>query len=216
MEKYSGDLRFGLRQLRLNPMFTAVAVLSLALGIGANVAIFRLIDAIRLRQLPVSHPEQLAYLDFAKNSRRSGWWSTRSANFTSKLWDSIQQHQQAFSGMIAWSAQSFNLAQQGKARYAEGLFVNGDFFRVLDVPAVVGRVFTAEDDQPGCGSPRRRADDRGPGVNFGRGPGRGCYARVDSLTMEASHRDSAWAWPSGYGRRLAPPLGTPFSSRIGP
>ena len=83
MDRFLGDLRFGLRQLRLNPTFTLVAVLSLALGIGANTAIFQLIDAIRLRTLPVEKPQELAYIDFAKGSRRSGWWSTRSANFTS-------------------------------------------------------------------------------------------------------------------------------------
>jgi len=153
MGQYSSDLRYGLRQLRLNPLFTAVAVLSLALGIGANIAIFELIDAIRMRALPVGNPQELGYLDFAKGSKRSGWWSTRSANFTSKQWESLRQQQQAFSGMIAWSAKDFNLSQEGKARYKEGLFVNGDFFNVLKVPAVVGRVFTAEDDRPGCGSP---------------------------------------------------------------
>jgi predicted permease len=153
MGHYAGDLRFGLRQLRLNPMFTAVAVLSLALGIGANTAIFQLIDAIRLRPLPVGNPRELAYIDFMKGSRRSGWSSTRSANFTSAQWDSVRTLQQAFSGMIAWSAKPFNLTQGGKARYAEGLFVSGDFFNVLRVPAAVGRTFTAQDDQPGCGSP---------------------------------------------------------------
>ena len=84
------DLTFGLRQLRLNRTFTAVAVLSLALGIGANTAIFQLIDAIRLRSLPVANPQDLAYLDFVKGSTRSGWWSTRSANFTSAHWDSVR------------------------------------------------------------------------------------------------------------------------------
>ncbi|MGO4882296.1 MAG: ABC transporter permease [Bryobacteraceae bacterium] len=153
MGRYSSDLRYGLRQLRLNPTFTAVAVLSLALGIGANTAIFQLIDAIRLRTLPVDKPRELAYIDFAHGSRRSGWWSTRSANFTSNLWDNVRRQQQAFSSMIAWSAQSFNLSQEGKARYAEGLFVSGDFFNALKVPAAVGRVFSAQDDQPGCGSP---------------------------------------------------------------
>lgn len=153
MDRYLGDLRFALRQLRLNPMFTLVAVASLALGIGANMAIFQLIDAIRLRALPVGNPQELAYIEFAKGSHRSGWWSTRSANFTSKQWDSIRNEQQAFSGMLAWSAKGFNLTQEGKARYAEGLFVSGEFFKVLNVPAVVGRVFTAEDDRPGCGSP---------------------------------------------------------------
>jgi putative ABC transport system permease protein len=90
MGQYFADLRFGLRQLRLNPLFTAVAVLSLALGIGANIAIFELIDAIRMRPLPVGNPQELGYLDFVKGSRRSGWWSTRSANFTSKQWESVR------------------------------------------------------------------------------------------------------------------------------
>ena len=91
-------------------------------------------------------------VDFVKDSFRSGWWSTRSANFTSKQWDSLQRHQQAFSEMVAWSAKQFNLVQEGQARYAEGLFVSGDFFNVLGVPPAAGRVFNAQDDQPGCGS----------------------------------------------------------------
>src|SRR6516225_7434388 len=153
MDRYSADVRFGLRQLRLNPMFTLVAVLSLALGIGANTAIFQLIDAIRLRPLPVANPQELGYLDYAEHSKRSGWWSTRSATFTSANWDSIRRHQQAFSDVIAWSAKQFNLALEGKARYTEGLFVSGDFFRVLGARAAAGRVFTRQDDQPGCGSP---------------------------------------------------------------
>jgi predicted permease len=152
MDRYS-DVRYGLRQLRLNPMFTLVAVLSLALGIGANTAIFQLINAIRLRSLPVANPQELAYLDYAPRSRRGGWWSTRSATFTSTNWESIRRHQEAFSDVIAWSAYSFNLVAEGKARYAEGLFVSGDFFRALGAPAAVGRVFTADDDRPGCGSP---------------------------------------------------------------
>src|SRR5580658_10333815 len=104
MSQYGSDLRFGLRQLRLNPTFTAVAVLSLGLGIGANTAIFQLIDAVRLRTLPVGNPQELAYIDFVKGSKRSGWWSTRSATFTAKQWESLQTQQQAFSGLIAWSA----------------------------------------------------------------------------------------------------------------
>lgn len=153
MTHYLSDLRFGLRQLRLNPMFTAVAVLSLALGIGANTAIFQLIDAVRLRSLPVANPEQLAYLDYAKNSKRSGWWSSRSSVFTTANWESLERHQQAFSEIFAWSAKQFNLAAEGKARYVEGLFVSGDFFHGAGAPAIVGRVLTSADDTSGCGSP---------------------------------------------------------------
>ena len=83
------DLRYGARQLRANPGFAAVAVLSLALGVGANSAIFQLVDAVRLRTLPVANPQELVTIDFAKKSSRSGNWSTRSARLTSVLWLSL-------------------------------------------------------------------------------------------------------------------------------
>ncbi|HTP35811.1 MAG TPA: ABC transporter permease [Candidatus Acidoferrales bacterium] len=147
------DLRYGARQLRSNPAFAAVAVLSLALGVGANTAIFQLVDAVRLRSLPVKNPEQLVTIDFAKNSSRSGSWSTRSARFTSVLWDQLHALTEPFSGMIAWSATRFNLAQGGEARYAEGQYVSGDFFPVLGVPPAIGRSLTPGDDQEGCSTP---------------------------------------------------------------
>ncbi len=147
------DLRFGARQLRLNPGFTAVAVLSLALGIGANTAIFQLVNAVRLRALPVERPEELAYLAFAKGSMRSGWYSTRSAQFTYAQWEQLRDRQQAFSGIFAWSASRFNLATGGEGRYAESLFVSADFFRVLGAQPSIGRTFAADDDRPGCGTP---------------------------------------------------------------
>jgi putative ABC transport system permease protein len=153
MEAIFKDLRFGLRQLRLNPTFTVVSVLSLALGIGANTAIFQLIEAVRLRTLPIENPQQMAYIDFAKGSMRSGWYSTRSARLTYAQWEQIHARGEAFTGTMAWSATRFNLSQGGESRYAEGLFVSGEFFSVLGVPAVLGRGFTAQDDVPGCGSP---------------------------------------------------------------
>ena len=153
IETFVQDLRYGARQLRLNPGFTAVAVLSLALGIGANTAIFELVDAVRLRSLPVRNPQELSYIDFQKGSARNGWFSTRSAKLTYKNWDLIRTQQQAFSDSFAWSASRFNLADRGEARYAEGLYVSGDFFRGLGITPILGRVLTSEDDKPGCGSP---------------------------------------------------------------
>ena len=128
-------------------------MLSLALGIGANTAIFELVNAVRLRTLPVETPEELATVDFAAGAHRSGNFSTRSARFTYLQWQRIQAQQQAFSAVIAWSARRFNLASGGEVRWAEGLYVSGNFFRVLGVAAMPGRTFTAEDDRPGCGSP---------------------------------------------------------------
>jgi predicted permease len=147
------DLRYAARQLRANPGFAAVAVLSLGLGVGANNAIFQLVDAVRLRTLPVANPWELVIIDFAKGSSRAGNWSTRSARLTSVLWDQVRAHSEPFTATIAWSAMQFNLAQGGEARYAEGQYVSGDFFRVLGVQPWMGRTFTAEDDRPGCGTP---------------------------------------------------------------
>ena len=144
------DLRYGARQLRSNPGFTAVAVVSLALGVGANSAIFQLVDAVRLRALPVVDPQQLLTIDFTKQASRSGSWSTRSAVLTSVLWDQVHALNEPFSGVAAWSANRFNLVQGGEARYAEGMYVSGDFFRVLGVRPLIGRTLEPADDREGC------------------------------------------------------------------
>ena len=128
-------------------------MLSLALGVGANSAIFQLVDAVRLRTLPVVNPQELVTIDFAKGSSRSGNWSTRSARFTSVLWEQLHGLTEPFTGTIAWSAARFNLAPAGEARNVEGQYVSGDFFRVLGVQPWIGRTFTAEDDRVGCGTP---------------------------------------------------------------
>lgn len=153
LESLTQDVTYGIRQLRKAPGFTFVAVFSLALGVGANTAMFELVNAIRLKTLPVRAPEELAYVDFAKGAQRSGWFSTRSARFTYGQWEQIQSQQQAFTGVIAWSATRFNLAASGEARYAEGLYVSGDFFHTLGVEPVLGRTFTTEDDNKVCSSP---------------------------------------------------------------
>ncbi len=150
LDQTRADLLYGLRQLKLSPAFTLVAVLSLALGIGANTAIFQLVNTIRLKTLPVKDPEQLVALDFAKDSARGGSWSSRSAAFTYPQWDAIRQEQQAYSGVLAWSAARFNLTNGGEPRFAEGLYVSGDFFRVLGVNPVLGRTFTTADDSASC------------------------------------------------------------------
>lgn len=153
LESILQDVSYGIRQLRKSPAFTLVAVSSLALGIGANAAIFELVEAIRLKTLPVRNPRELVSIDFEKGSARSGWFSTRSARLTYAQWDQIRTQQQAFSGVLAWSANRFNLASGGEARWAEGLYVSGNFFNVLGVNPVLGRTFGAQDDTATCGSP---------------------------------------------------------------
>ena len=146
------DLRFGARLLRLNPAFALVAIASLALGIGANTAIFQLIDAVRLRTLPVKNAELLAEVKIADRHWGSGNFTSRHPEMTNALWEQIRDRQQAFSAISAWGDQTFNLALGGPARNAQGLWVGGDFFHVLGVQPVLGRLFTPADDRRGCGA----------------------------------------------------------------
>jgi hypothetical protein len=147
------DLRYGARLLRLKPGFTIVAIASLALGIGANTAIFQLLDAVRLRMVPVRNPQELAEVRITDMTGARGSFNSPYPAVTNQIWERIRADQKVFSGMFAWSTDGFNLAKNGEVRNAQGLWVSGDFFRVLGVGPVLGRVFTPADDQRGCGSP---------------------------------------------------------------
>jgi putative ABC transport system permease protein len=147
------DFRYGARLLRTNPAFSLIAIASLALGIGANTAIFQLLDAVRLRPLPVKNANELAEIGFWHRHWYAGHLEGRYPILTNPLWEQIREHQQAFSGVIAWGSDALNLSHGGQARYAQALWVSGDFFNVLGVPPILGRVFTSADDRRGCGSP---------------------------------------------------------------
>jgi predicted permease len=147
------DLRYGLRLLRLNPAFAAVAILSLALGVGANTAIFQLLNALRIRALPVPHAEQLAEVRITAPKGKSGSFNGPHPMLTNPLWERIRDRQEAFSAAFAWGATAFELSGGGESREAEGLWVSGDFFRALDVRPVLGRTLTAADDRRGCAAP---------------------------------------------------------------
>jgi putative ABC transport system permease protein len=145
------DVRYGLRTLRLNPGFTAVCVLSLALGIGANTAIFQLIDAVRMRTLPVKDPQELFVLR-PTDPGRSGNMTGRYSYETNGIWQQVRAQAQGFD-TFAFGTTGFNLANGGQARYVDGLWVSGEFFDVLGVQPVLGRLFHPADDHAGCGSP---------------------------------------------------------------
>jgi putative ABC transport system permease protein len=147
------DLRYGIRMLLKQKIFTLVAVLSLALGIGANTAIFQLLDAVRLRTLPVKAPQELAEVRLTTMNETRGTKSAQYPAVTNPIWEQLRERQQAFSGLCAWSTYSFNIGQGGEVRNVRGLLVSGDFFNVLGVEPMLGRVFTAADDQRGCGAP---------------------------------------------------------------
>jgi putative ABC transport system permease protein len=146
------DLRYAARMLLKNKSFTAVAGLSLTLGIGANTAIFQLLDAALLRSLPVKDPQELAEVRLADMKGARGGFA-RSPSVTNLIWERIRERQQSFSGVFAWGMSSVNLAPGGEERPARLLYVSGDFFNTLGVKAALGRLFTTTDDQRGCGAP---------------------------------------------------------------
>lgn len=146
----SRDLRLAARLLLANPAFALVAILSLALGIGANTAIFELLDAVLLRTLPVAAPEQLAEVGM-HHAGRIGSSVARQTDFSSAQWNEVKKEQQGFSKIAAWSTEGFNLTRGGEAHNANGLWVSGDFFAVLHVNPQLGRLITTSDDYKGCG-----------------------------------------------------------------
>ena len=137
------DLTFAFRLMRQTPMVSLVAMLSLALGIGANVAIFSLVNALMLKTLPIHDPERLAIIHqpATEPGRQPG------ISFTNPQWEYIRDHQDFFGGVAAQGGTRFNLNAGGEARPVVGIFVSGGFFDVLGVTPVAGRTFTPEDDQ---------------------------------------------------------------------
>jgi len=138
LEAVVADVRYALRALRLSPGFTFVAVLSIALGVGANTAIFSLINAVMLRSLPVPRAEQLVRVT-----------AEGGETFTNPLWEEIRDHQDAVD-VFAWGNASFNLANGGEARRVDGAWVSGSYFPVLGVQPLAGRLPAVSDDRRGC------------------------------------------------------------------
>ncbi len=135
------DIRYAARDLNSSRGFTAVAVLSLALGIGANTAIFSILNAVMLRSLPVEDPAQLVQIVTGEIS-----------SYTNPLWEQIRDRQTGFSGMLAYSGTRFDLSSGGVSEPVEGIWVSGGYFRVLGVSALRGRLFTKDDDRRGGGN----------------------------------------------------------------
>jgi putative ABC transport system permease protein len=152
LENLVRDLRFAGRQLRKQPVFTAAAVLSLALGIGANTAIFQLLNALTLRPLPVEAPHELVEVRLTGDGR-DGRHNGRNRQVSLPQYEEMRQRQQAFSSMMAFGDTRFNLSPQGEVRYVDGLWVSGSFFETLGVKPLLGRLIGQADDQPGCGAP---------------------------------------------------------------
>jgi predicted permease len=138
VEDIAQDIRYSIRILLRSPAFALVAILSLALGIGANTAIFSIVNSLLLRSLPVRAPDELVIIE-------GGSW-------TNPIWEQVRDRQPAlFAGTAAWGDDQFDLASGGVADRADGFWASGSFFDVLGVPAILGRTFGPEDDRRGGG-----------------------------------------------------------------
>ena len=134
------DVRYGLRQLRRSPGFTAIAVLILALGIGANTSVFSLIEAILLRTLPVSHPEELVLVRWESPQAKTDF-------LPYPVFAQLRDKSRGFSGMFAFYNLGIATAVDGTPGIAAGQLVSGSYFSVLGVPAIAGRTFTSDEDR---------------------------------------------------------------------
>ena len=137
---FADDVRYAIRSMRHNRVLSLVAILSLGLGIGANAAIFTLIDAVMLRALPVSHPDELVHVELGDGGNV----------FTNPIWEQVRDHQTGFRSLFAYASTEFNLVATGEARPALGSFVSGGFFPGLGVYSAAGRVLGPADDYRGC------------------------------------------------------------------
>jgi predicted permease len=146
LENLARDFSYATRLLRRSPGFTSVAVITLALGIGANTAIFSVFDAFLLRQLPVPHPEQIVFLS-QKNPANSGF-NTMSA----PLYSSLHALRGVFASTWAYHPTALDVRANSGTREVAGMFVSGSFFPSMQVPAALGRTLLPRDDVPGGGA----------------------------------------------------------------
>ena len=143
MSRIVSDLRYALRNLRLSPLFTVVAVASLALGIGANTAIFTLVDQLILRLLPVRAPEQLVMI-WSTGPHMGNNRGSRASSYP--MYEDYQKKAQAFSYVFCRYATSLSVSFAGRTELVQGELVSGNYFQALGVKPAIGRLFTPEQD----------------------------------------------------------------------
>ena len=148
------DVRYAARTLGRSRAFATVAIVSLTLGIGANTAIFGLIDAVGLRPLPVSRPETLVALNIDTHGHgRSGEHVGRFGRMTNPLWERLRDERDVLAQPFAWGLARFDLSEGGESQPAEGMLVSGGFFESLETSPAVGRLIGDADDRRGCSMP---------------------------------------------------------------
>src|SRR5215471_2808947 len=150
LQQVGQDLRYGFRMLRRSPLFTVVAVLTLAFGIGANTAIFSLMDQVLLELLPVKHPEQLV-LVVERGIRFGNSWGDNDISYP--MYRDFRDGNQVFSGMFCRFPTSMSLGCGDRTERVSAELVSGSYFPVLGVTAIIGRTLTPDDDRVPGGHP---------------------------------------------------------------
>lgn len=151
------DLRYGVRMLIKTPGFTAIAVLSLALGIGANTALFSVMDAVLLRKLPVKEPDRLVLFtsvsgpnfspgSYTGNSERDPSGTSIRTSFPYQSYAMFREQQSALSDVFAFGNVSLNVNADGQAEVVSGQAISGNYYAGLGVQALIGRTISDEDD----------------------------------------------------------------------
>src|SRR6202042_3558550 len=141
------DIRFGLRILAKNPGFTVITVITLALGIGANTAIFSLMDQILLRRLPVRNPSELVVLHApGPSTGRISSDGDATESFSYPMYKGLRDGAANVIGLVARSSTDASLASQGQTERGRLELVTGNYFDVLGVTPAIGRVFNPQDD----------------------------------------------------------------------
>ena len=161
MSGLAQDLRYALRQLRKSPGFSFTAIITLALGIGANTAIFSLLNAVMLQSIPVHHPEQLVILRWSAHSRPENLdtssygdcrWvpgAIQSCSVSYPIYKALAAHAGAFSSVLAMAgAGQLDLSGNGATSMVDGELVSGNYFETLGVSSALGRTIQPLDDRP--------------------------------------------------------------------
>jgi predicted permease len=147
IEPLGRDLRFAIRQLIKSPGFTLVAVLTLALGVGANTAVFSLINGLLLRPLPVPHAERLAVLRAVE-----GAFDPNDYDFCAPFFRGLENRHGVFTEVFAYNGDTLQVKGESGNENVPGMLVSGQFFQAMETAPLLGRYLTPQDDQPG-GSP---------------------------------------------------------------
>jgi predicted permease len=144
------DLRYAVRALGRTPLFTATVIVTLALGIGANTGVFQLIEAVGLRTLPVRNPHELAEVRIVGGNGGFGINPGSYGQLTQPIWHELRVRQQAFSRLFAWGTATLRVGENHDLRRTAGLYVSGEFFDTLGVPAAQGRLLGPTDEAAAC------------------------------------------------------------------